>query len=170
MALTVISTLVLLAAMIARVNESGTEVTLTAEPSGDSTFDGWSGGAAAETDDCTVTMNQAHTVIATFTLIPPTQHTLRVTKTGDGGGTVRSSPAGINCGADCSQDYNDGTVVTLTATPNSGSEFTGWSGDADCSDGRVTMDSDITCTAAFALIPPTQHSLRVTKTGTAEGQ
>ena len=82
---------------------------------------------------------------------------------------MRSSPSGINCGADCSQDYTDGTVVTLTATPNSGSEFTGWSGDADCSDGRVTMDSDITCAAAFALIPPTQHSLRVTKTGTGGG-
>ena len=98
-------------------------------------------------------MDSDITCTAAFALIPPTQHSLRVTKTGTGGGTVRSSPSGINCGADCSQDYNDGTVVALTATPNSGSEFTGWSGDADCSDGRVTMDSDITCTAAFARIP-----------------
>ena len=50
------------------VYESGAEVTLTAEPLPDSTFDGWSGGGCSGTDDCTVTMNQAQTVIATFTL------------------------------------------------------------------------------------------------------
>ncbi len=50
--------------------DSDTDVTLTAIESWDSTFDGWSGGDCSETDICTVTMNQAHTVIATFMKIP----------------------------------------------------------------------------------------------------
>jgi hypothetical protein len=47
----------------------------------------------------------------------------------DGGsGTVTSDPDGINCGSDCDEAYAQGTTVTLTASPNSGSVFTGWSG------------------------------------------
>jgi endoglucanase len=51
-----------------------------------------------------------------------------VTKSGQGAGTVTSSPAGINCGATCVATYSNGANVTLTATPNSGSRFQGWSG------------------------------------------
>ncbi|MBI5676060.1 MAG: DUF1566 domain-containing protein [Nitrospirae bacterium] len=76
--------------------------------------------------------------------------TLTVATTGSG--TVTSSPAGINCGADCSEVYNLGTVVTLTPTPAAGYLFTGWRGDADCSDGSVTMNTDETCTATFTEI------------------
>src|SRR6185295_12235136 len=34
---------------------------------------------------------------------PPTPASISVTKSGSGSGTVTSSPAGINCGATCSQ-------------------------------------------------------------------
>lgn len=77
---------------------------------------------------------------------------LTVTKTGTGSGTVTSNPAGINCGATCVAGFPDGTVVTLTATPDAGSKFDGWSGDPDCSDGQVTMDADKSCTATFTLL------------------
>ena len=40
---------------------------------------------------------------------------------GTGTGTVTSSPPGINCGADCSESFSQGTVVTLTASPGSSS-------------------------------------------------
>lgn len=53
---------------------------------------------------------------------------LTVSRTGSGTGTVTSNPAGINCGADCSENYVSGTSVALFATPNSGSMFNGWSG------------------------------------------
>lgn len=82
---------------------------------------------------------------------PATVHTLTVTKAGTGGGAVSSTPTGINCGADCSEPYSSGAVVTLTPTPASGSVFAGWSGDADCADGSVTLGANKACTATFNL-------------------
>jgi hypothetical protein len=76
---------------------------------------------------------------------------LDVLKNGAGTGTVTSAPSGINCGIDCSEYYNAGTVVTLTATPDAGSALKSWNlagcpGNGDC---VVTMDADKTITATF---------------------
>jgi len=79
---------------------------------------------------------------------------------------VTSSPAGINCGSDCSEAYNYNTSVTLTPTASSGYTFSGWSGDADCSDGTVTMNANKSCTANFSAV---QYTLSVSKNGTGSG-
>jgi hypothetical protein len=50
----------------------GTMVTLTGTPVAGSSFTGWSGSGCGGTGTCTVAMNTDQTVIATFTLIPPT--------------------------------------------------------------------------------------------------
>ena len=79
-------------------------------------------------------------------------HTLTVTKGGSGGGSVVSDvQPGITCGATCSAEFASGTVVTLTATANDGSTFTGWTG--DCSGGgtcSVTMNAAHDVRAVFA--------------------
>ena len=99
-------------------------------------------------------MSEAHSCTATFTLeTAASTFTLTVTKLGNGEGTVASSPSGISCGNDCSEAYNSGASVSLTADPASGSTFAGWSGDPDCSDGMVTMSADRSCTASFAAAP-----------------
>jgi hypothetical protein len=104
-----------------------------------------------------------------FSFTTPGQYTLTVSRSGTGSGTVTSSPSGINCGSDCNETYNQGTSVTLTATPASGSTFEGWSGACsgagDCS---VTMDSDKTVTAIFNL-QQQQYSLTVVNSGTGSG-
>jgi Domain of unknown function (DUF4082)/Galactose oxidase-like, Early set domain/Divergent InlB B-repeat domain/Kelch motif len=86
-----------------------------------------------------------------FTVTSPPSFTLTVSKTGGGGGTVKSAPTGINCGGDCSQSYSSGTAVTLTATPNKTSVFDGWSG--ACSGTgpcTVTMNANNSVTANFS--------------------
>ncbi|MCX5885490.1 MAG: RHS repeat protein [Proteobacteria bacterium] len=81
-----------------------------------------------------------------------TGYTLTVNKTGTGSGTVTSNQAGIDCGTDCTEIYNQGTVVTLTATPDTGSTFAGWSGGCSGSGAcQVTMNTDTTVTATFTL-------------------
>ena len=78
---------------------SGASVVLTATAASGSTFAGWSGGGCTGTGTCTVTMSAATTVTATFNL---NTFSLTVNKSGTGSGTVTSAPAGINCGATCS--------------------------------------------------------------------
>jgi uncharacterized repeat protein (TIGR03803 family) len=47
---------------------------------------------------------------------------------GNGSGTVTSQPAGIDCGTTCWAGFVSGTVLTLSATPVSGSTFVEWGG------------------------------------------
>ena len=85
----------------------------------------------------------------------PVEYELTVSKAGDCDGTVTSSPGGVECGADCSQIFLEGTAVTLTAVPGPDCEFTSWTGDQDCADGSVTMNGDRACVANFvAVVPP----------------
>ncbi len=92
---------------------------------------------------------------------------LTINRQGAGTGTVTSDPAAINCGNTCVAGFANGAVVTLTATPELGSTFGGWSGHADCSDGVVTMNVGKTCTATFDLIP--SYMLTVTRNGSGTG-
>jgi hypothetical protein len=78
---------------------------------------------------------------------------LNVTKAGDGNGAITSSPSGIDCPIDCDETYDCGTEVTLTASTDSSSMFSGWSGDCtgDTLSVSVTIDSQKYCTATFEV-------------------
>jgi len=83
-------------------------------------------------------------------LVPSTtQYSLMVARNGSGTGTVTGS--GIDCGSVCTNGYAPGTVVTLTATPASGSSFAGWSGGGCSGTGTcsVTMNASTSVTATF---------------------
>ncbi|MEA1050407.1 InlB B-repeat-containing protein [Lamprobacter modestohalophilus] len=84
----------------------------------------------------------------------------------DQGGTVISSPAGINCGATCSALFPQGQLVTLRATASTGYAFGGWSGacygQRDC---QVSMMQARQVTARFQRTSTTSYDLSVTKTG-----
>jgi uncharacterized repeat protein (TIGR02543 family) len=130
---------------------AGTQVTLQARVAAGSTFTGWSGGCTGTATSCTVTMSEAVAVTATFTQGGGSGHLLTVTRQGTGQGSVRSTPAGIKCGADCTETYAPGTVVTLTAQVRPGSQFVGWSGACTGSNPtcQVTMNAPKTVTATF---------------------
>jgi uncharacterized repeat protein (TIGR01451 family) len=82
------------------------------------------------------------------------RRTLSVTKIGNGAGTVTSSPAGIACGSSCTEDFEEGAEVVLTAVAGAGSSFSGWtgacSGTGAC---ELTMDEAKSLGASFAKIP-----------------
>jgi hypothetical protein len=106
---------------------AGTVVTLTASAPSNGVFNGWSGACTGTQSTCTVTVNGAINVTATFTTV----NTLSLGRGGNG--SVAGTPNGefntfINCGSSCSAKFQQGTVVTLTATPGAGANFTGWSG------------------------------------------
>ena len=121
-------------------------VVLTANTDADSEFISWSGDP-----DCTdgsITVSADVTCTATFNLKP----ILTVTKSGNGSGTVTSSPAGIDCGDVCALAFDTGTSVALAAVADAGSTFIAWSGDVDCSDDSVVITTDISCTAYFNVL------------------
>ncbi|MFN2615172.1 MAG: GH25 family lysozyme [Actinomycetota bacterium] len=75
---------------------------------------------------------------------------LSVSRTG--GGPVTSSPSGIACGTTCKSYFDPMSSVSLTATPNSGGTFLGWSGSCSgtgsCS---VTMAGNKSVSARFGF-------------------
>ncbi|TQV88894.1 InlB B-repeat-containing protein [Aliikangiella coralliicola] len=78
-----------------------------------------------------------------------TQYTLTVSV--NGSGSVSSDVSGIDCGSDCSKNYNDGTAVDLTAVPAEGFIFSGWSGACSgTSRCQVTMSQNQAVTAVFS--------------------
>ncbi|MBF0488096.1 MAG: S8 family serine peptidase [Nitrospirae bacterium] len=79
------------------------------------------------------------------------RNTLSATKSGTGTGTITSNPSGISCGTACSASYTSGTSVTLTATADSSSAFSSWSG-CDSTSGNyctVVMSANKSVMATF---------------------
>jgi uncharacterized repeat protein (TIGR02543 family) len=101
---------------------AGASVTLTASPGSGSVFAGWGGACNGNQPTCTVNVNEALNVTATFNV----PLTLSVKTSGKG--TVSGAEVGIDCGRNCFATVNQGTTVTLTATPSPGFTFVNWTG------------------------------------------
>lgn len=135
-------------AICAAAFPAGATVTLTATPVPPAIFKGW-GGACSGIAPCTLTVDRAHAVTATFDL---RKRIVKVLKVGSGNGTVRSTPAGIDCGASCEASFDEGSTVKLEARAAPGSGFVGWrqgcTGNRDC---NVTIgDAPTVVEAGFA--------------------
>ncbi|MGA3054009.1 MAG: choice-of-anchor tandem repeat GloVer-containing protein [Candidatus Korobacteraceae bacterium] len=123
---------------------SNTQVTLNATPAAGWTFSGWS-GACSGTGACVVTMTQALSVGATFTV----GYTLTVSTSGNG--TVTSTDGFIICPGTCSHTYPEGTPVTLNANAGQGWVFGGWNGACEgTSSCSVTMTQPLSVDAIFS--------------------
>lgn len=181
-----------------------TEITLTASVIPGTVFTGWIGCVANQGDlaaqvlgslgpnTCTFLMDQAKTVTATFSA---DFYSLTVSATGTGKVTGVDSVAAINdpyasptidCGIDCTESYYTGSSVTLTAVPQYGSTFLGWSGDCVTATSgafgtffkkllglskisprcAATMDAAKTVAASFSV---RNYTLTANKTGSGTG-
>ena len=94
---------------------------------------------------------------ATATVLSQIPVTLTGAILGSGGGSINSATSGspFSCSSGtCSTTVMMGTALTLKATPDSSSFFTGWSGDCtgqgDC---LLTMPKDSSVTATFDVAP-----------------
>lgn len=84
---------------------------------------------------------------------------LTVARGGTGKGAVVSDPIGLNCGVKCTAGFDTGTQVTLTAVPNPGSRFTGWTGCPSAAGPvcHVDLRAPVTVTANFTADVITQN-------------
>jgi len=126
-----------------------TQVTLTATPATGYLFSSWSGDCSGSSS-CSFDMNSNRSVSAVFIEEPSNQeYSLDVTITGSG--SVTSSPAGIDCGSDCTHIYSENTNVILTASPSSGFVLSHWtgacSGNVTC---QIEMNENKAVTAIFS--------------------
>jgi hypothetical protein len=146
---------------------SGNPVTFSPQTPAVCTTSGTNGTTVTgvTTGTCTIAANQAgnasytaaQQVTQSFTVTPNTA-TLTVSLFGNGRGSVNSDPAGIACTSGsltgCSTTFTNGTQVTLIATPDWKSSFSGWgvpcSGSGSC---LITMNGASGVSATFALVP-----------------
>ncbi|MCP4397039.1 MAG: hypothetical protein GY801_07035 [bacterium] len=87
----------------------------------------------------------------------PMLYTLTVEKSGSGNGTVTGE--GIDCGADCSEQYPEDSSVLLQAHPDLCSRFLEWRIDGVPVSGQLpTVTKDLTVVAVFEYCCPTSFS------------
>jgi hypothetical protein len=110
------------------VYTAGTRVSVTAVADPGFAFASWGGDLSGSENPTTLVVDADKTVTARFDAV----YTLSVRASG--GGSVDLDPPGGS--------YLEGTLVTLTAVPNGGKAFTGWSGDLSGSANPETIVMD----------------------------
>lgn len=131
----------------------GDRVSLAAVADTGTTFSGWSGACAGQAI-CDLVLDRDTTVTAAFVRAQGMRRQLVVAV--DGHGKVVSWPAGIDCGASCSAAYPDGQAIALSAHPDPGYAFSGWTGAcAGMADCHLSLTSDgVRVGARFEALPP----------------
>ena len=124
----------------------GQIVNLLATPSAEYVFKDWSGSLSGSTNPSPLTMDMDKSVVGNF---EKRQYPLSLTI--EGQGTVKEEIAVV---APQSQ-YPSGTTVKLTATPNTGWNFSNWSGDLSGSNNPETIliDKTKSITVVFKQVP-----------------
>jgi len=127
---------------------SGTIVELNAKPSAGWEFKEWSGALIGTENPRQITIDKAKSVTATFIEKPM----FKLSIVNDGQGSVSQSV--VKAGS--SNDYSQGTIVEVTANPQSGWKFVKWSGavSGTVNPQQVTLDANKTVIAEYESLSP----------------
>ena len=135
--------------------DEDTPVTLTATPDSGYRIGSWGGDCSGDGSTCSLTMDGDRSASVSFVR----QYTL--TTSGTKGGSISPSPG--------RHSYDQGTTVTVTATPDDGYRIRSWAGDCSgrgttCSlrmdDHRIASVSfEVDTTPAFALTTKRYHTI-----------
>jgi hypothetical protein len=130
-------------------HSAGAVVTITAAPNTGYHFVNWTGdvGTVANVNatSTTITMNGNYAITANFAI-----NTYTLTYTAGAGGTITAPPISPTT-------HDHGTVVTITAAPNTGYHFVNWTGDVstvadvNAASTTITMNGNYAITANFAI-------------------
>jgi outer membrane protein assembly factor BamB len=134
-----------------------TNVSLVATPNSGYAFASWvqSGNGLSDTTSASVTarIDNNQSIHATFSPLP-----YNLSLTAGAGGSATNEPAGTS--------HNFGSQVTITAIPDAGYYFTGWTGsgitDLNASTTTATISGDQSIQASFAQIPAGSFLLQLT--------
>jgi Divergent InlB B-repeat domain len=133
---------------------TGTNLVMTAAPGAGATFGGWTGqgvpGTCGTNLTCAIPLTQVVQAVATFNTAT---FALSVSVTGDGGVHSNVQP-GIECrtgnSGTCSANLASGSQVILTAEPDTGYAFSGWSGGGCPTTARALAGATSTCTVTMS--------------------
>jgi len=144
---------------------AGTSISLVAQPFAGGEFFGWSAPCPDPmAATCALTLDGDVEVTARF---DQSAFPLEVDFRGDGEGRVQSTPAGVDCTADCTVPFERDLQVDLEATAEPGSVFVGWGGGCSGQNCSLRMDQARTVRAEFEI---ERATLTVDRTGAGSVQ
>ena len=141
--------------------EQGTVVDLTATPAAGWEFVEWTGDVSETSNPTSVTVNGD---IATTAIFQETTPQYAVNASVQGNGVISKDPD--------QELYDAGTPVELTAVPDAGWYFAGWSGEVTGTQNPlvVTLNADYVISAAFEELPTTDAFVAAVTAEDASGR
>lgn len=118
--------------------DSGTVINLTATASSGYSFSQWSDGNTSNPRSVTVSSDETYTAVFEVVSTPSIQYTISTAVSPAGSGSVSGGGT-----------YDEGTVVSLSATANNGYVFTNWSDNSTQNPRSITVSQNATYTAVF---------------------
>ena len=135
--------------------EPGSAAIISATPSAEYVFDGWTGSVATSDQSFSMTMDADKSLTANFI---KKQYPLTITIEGEGTVSENVIKAGV------ATDYTSGSIIELTANPSAEWVFSEWKGDLTGTENpkQITIDKPKTVTAVFVK---KQYTLTITIDG-----
>jgi len=132
---------------------SGSVIRLTANPSDEWVFTGWSGSVSSTNNPIELTVDESKTLTSTFI---KRKYPLTINIQGEGIVSEEIISAGRT-----TTEYTSGSIIQLTSVPSGGWGFSGWSGTVSSTENpiQLTVDEAKSITSTFLEFPSPEMTL-----------